>query len=255
MINNPLTELLNKKKKNLLNIYFTAGFPQLEDTNKILQTIENSQKVDIVEIGIPYSDPVADGETIQESSKIALNNGMTLSLLFNQLSKNSYKIPIVLMGYFNTIYVYGIEEFCKQCQKNNISGVIFPDLPIEVFIKEYLTLFNTYNISVIFLISPKTSKERLELITQNTSSFIYAVSSASTTGSKELNKNELTYLDSIQTEAPILVGFNIKNKNDLQNVFNYAHGGIIGSAFIKALNENTSETIEQKTITFLEKLN
>lgn len=236
MVSNRLTQCFQKKETKLLNIFFTAGYPNLNDTITILESLEEVG-VDMVEIGIPYSDPVADGSIIQRSSTKALENGMTLEILFNQLKQSKYKIPVVLMGYFNCILKYGIEKFCEQCVSSKVSGAILPDLPVEVYNAEYRELFEKHNLSCIFLVTSRTEKKRIKLLDKSGTGFIYAVSSDSTTGSKSINSQALEYLKKNQLQTPVMVGFNIKTKQDLESVSKYANGGIIGSAFIQAISE------------------
>src|ERR1051326_9060819 len=169
-------DLIFKEKKNLLSIYFTAGFPKLEDTNKILSELDNSG-ADMIEIGIPFSDPVADGPIIQHSSEVALKNGMNLKLLFSQLQIANCKLPILLMGYLNPVLQFGIENFCRKANEVGISGVILPDLPMEEYLSEYKNIFEKYNLKNIFLITPQTSEKRIRMIDKYSDGFIYAVSS------------------------------------------------------------------------------
>ncbi|MCP4552539.1 MAG: tryptophan synthase subunit alpha, partial [Bacteroidetes bacterium] len=185
MERNKLSDLLQTDKKNLLNIYSTAGYPAIDDTSNIILNAMNSG-VDIMEIGIPFSDPLADGPVIQQSSQKALDNGMTLELLFEQLNeiKNKVNIPLLLMGYYNSILNYGTEEFCKKCQMVGISGLIIPDLPLEVFQSEYEDVFKKYQLHNILLITPQTTDDRIKKIDNASTAFIYAVSSASTTGTR-----------------------------------------------------------------------
>ena len=237
-----LKKVLETKKEGLLNIYCTAGYPQLNDLPTIVNALHEAG-VDMVEIGIPYSDPIADGETIQKSNAIALNNGITIDLIFEQLEQCNKSIPKIVMTYFNPVFKYGLEHFCEQCQKVGVDGIIIPDLPLDLYESTYKKLFQTYGLSPIFLITPQTSGERLKFIDQLSSTFIYAVSSSSTTG-KTTGINEgsayLTGLKDLGLQHPVLVGFNISTSEDLALVNKHAQGGIIGSAFIKHLNENSS---------------
>lgn len=183
---NRIDELFKNKDGNILSIYFTAGFPNLDDTVGIMEAIEEAG-ADIIEIGIPYSDPVADGPTIQDSNNVALNNGMTLKLLFTQLEglRSKLNIPVVLMGYLNPIVQYGMDAFCKKCQEVGVDGVIIPDLPMQQYTDSYKELFDNYNLRNTFLISPQTSEKRIREIDNKTDGFIYMVSSASITGAKK----------------------------------------------------------------------
>lgn len=238
--------------KNLLNIYFTAGYPALNDTANILLQLQESG-ADLVEIGIPYSDPIADGPTIQASNMQALENGMHLALLFEQLSaiKSEIKIPVYLMGYFNSVLQFGIEKFCQKCQENNITGAILPDLPLELYQLEYAALFEKYGINPVFLITPQTSEERiLEIDKVCQGGFVYAVSSASTTGTKKGIEGAQSYLEKIKSlalKSTVLTGFNIANAEDYQFASRYTNGAIIGSAFIKAISNEKplTESIPQ----------
>lgn len=249
MVSNRITELFKNKKEGILNIYFTAGFPELEDTITIIKTLEK-EGADIVEIGMPFSDPLADGPTIQESSLVALNNGMRMTKLFEQLKdiRKEVKIPLLLMGYLNPVMQYGIEEFCKKASEIGIDGVILPDLPLDEYISDHKEMFESYNLSNIFLVTPNTSDERLQLIDKHSTGFIYIVSADSTTGNtKDLSHAE-SYFKRIQSKKlnnPTLIGFNIKDHATYSFACNYANGAIIGSAFIKAIghSDNLKETI------------
>ncbi len=234
---NKLTQLLKNKPKNLLNIFYTAGYPQLEDTTVILTALENAG-VDMVEIGIPFSDPLADGPTIQESSAIALANGMSIETLFTQLEKHTPRVPLILMGYLNPVMQYGLEAFCKRCEKIGVDGIIVPDLPMSIYELEFKAVFEKYNISNIFLVTPQTSEKRIREIDANSTSFIYAVSSASTTGSKTDFSAAADYLGKLQNmnlNTPVLTGFNIKNKQNFKDACHYVNGAIIGSEFIRQI--------------------
>ncbi len=256
---NKLTQLFEKKDNNLLNIFFTAGYPELEDTPIILKSLYEAG-VDLVEIGIPFSDPLADGPTIQESSKQALENGMSIEKLFTQLElfKNQYpkiEIPILLMGYFNPVMQYGLEKFCERCQKVGVDGLIVPDLPLEIYASRYKSIFEEYNLSNVFLVTPQTSTERIKQIDEQSTGFIYAVSSASTTGSKSDFGSAASYLErlaSLDLKTHILTGFNIKSAQDFQQACKHVNGAIIGSAFIKALQEEGE--IQSKTTSFVKSI-
>jgi len=235
-----LKELFDTKKEPLLNIYFTAGYPELESTTEVLEALEKAG-VDMVEIGIPYSDPVSDGPTIQGSNTIAIENGITVDKIFEQLSLSSTNIAKIAMAYFNSVYMYGVEAFCKNCSAYGISALIAPDLPIEIYKAKYQSIFEKHGISIIFLVSPETSEERIRYIDECSTSFIYAVSSSSTTGKgKNLNsaKAYLSRLKAMNLKSPLMVGFNISSKQDFDFVADYAAGGIIGSAFIKHITKN-----------------
>lgn len=225
-----------------LNIYFTAGIPTLEDTAEIMKTIQNSG-ADMMEIGMPYSDPVADGPVIQEAHELALKNGMTIAKLFSQLKsvKDEIKIPVILMGYINPVLSFGFEKFCEECANSGVSGLIIPDLPPIEFEKNYQPILEKYGLNFTFLVTPETSEERIKYLDSLSSGFLYAVSSSSTTGNenKEVKNDEyLNKLASINLENPVMIGFGIKNKTDFEQVTEKAQGGIIGTAFVKILLEN-----------------
>lgn len=225
-----------------LNIYFTAGVPNLEDTGKVAQLIQDSG-ADMMEIGIPYSDPVADGPVIQDAHILALKNGMTIAKLFEQLLeiKDSVTIPKVLMGYINPVLQFGFENFCKKCQEVGVSGLIIPDLPAFEFEKQYGEILKKYDINFSFLVTPETSEERIKYLDSLSSGFLYAVSSSSTTGNANAtlkNDDYLSRLASLNLKNPVYVGFGIKNKQDFESVTEKLQGGIIGTAFVKILLEN-----------------
>ena len=237
-INQKLSE-----NKNLLSIYFTAGYPNLDDTITIIQDLEKNG-VDMIEIGLPFSDPLADGPTIQESSTKALKNGMTTELLFNQLKdiRKSVSIPLIIMGYFNPMLQYGVEAFCKKCEEIGIDGLIIPDLPIDVYVEQYQHIFEHYGLINVFLITPQTSVERIRYIDTISKGFIYMVSSASVTGSASGFGTEQTdYFERIskmQLKDPQIVGFGISDRETFAQATKFAKGAIIGSAFIKNLTLN-----------------
>ncbi len=242
---NRITQLFSHKSKDILNIYFTAGYPNKDDTETIIRELADAG-VDMIEIGIPFSDPVADGPTIQHSSQLALNNGMTLALLFEQLAHiRSYTdIPLLLMSYLNPVMQYGIEAFCKKAAEVGIDGLILPDLPMFEFEQNYRKLFDRNHLSHIFLISPQTSEDRIQKIDQASTGFIYAVSTDSTTGrSEDLTKTQEEYFNRIKgmnLQNPFLIGFGISDAKSFQKATTYAHGAIIGSAFIKSLGKTGS---------------
>lgn len=236
---NRIDQLFETKKENILSVYFTAGFPNLNDTVEIIQQLENNG-VDLIEIGIPFSDPTADGPTIQRSSEIALKNGMNLNLLFEQLKniRQIIKIPLVLMGYFNPVYQFGVERFCKKCAEIGIDGTILPDLPLDEFESEYQSIFQQNNLHNILLITPQTSENRIRQIDNASSGFIYMVSSSSTTGAgKKVADFQQEYFVRVKTmnlQNPQLIGFGISDKATFDNACKYANGAIIGSAFVKS---------------------
>lgn len=244
---------INKKMqedKKLLSLYFTAGYPELNNTVKIIEDLEASG-IDMIEIGLPFSDPLADGPTIQNSSTIALKNGMTTNLLFEQLKdiRKTVSIPLIVMGYFNPMLQYGVEAFCKKCAEIGIDGLIMPDLPLAVYQDEYEATFKKYNLKNIFLITPQTSNERIKQIDEASDAFIYMVSSASVTGSKSGFGDEQTAyfkrIASMQLKNPQIVGFGINNNETFTQATEDAKGAIIGSAFIKHLTENGVDTIKE----------
>lgn len=239
-----------KEDKKLLSIYFTAGYPSLNDTAEIIQHLERNG-VDMIEIGLPFSDPLADGPTIQESSTAALRNGMNTELLFDQLKeiRKTVSIPLIMMGYFNPVFQYGVEAFCKKCQEIGIDGIILPDLPLDVYQEEYETIFKKYGLINVFLITPQTSEERIREIDEASNGFIYMVSSASTTGVKAGFGDETeTYFDRINSmnlKNPQIVGFGISNSDTFNQATKKTKGAIIGSAFIKHLTQNGVEKIDE----------
>ena len=246
-MNRIITKLQGTKK--ILSIYFSAGYPHLNDTVQIIQELEKNG-VDLIEIGLPFSDPLADGPIIQGSSTAALENGMTTKLLFEQLAtiRESVSIPLIIMGYFNPIYQYGVENFLKKCLAVGIDGLIIPDLPATVYAKEYKNLFEKYDILNIFLITPQTPDERIRYIDSISSGFIYMVSSAAVTGNSEgfgqIQENYFERIHNLQLTNPQIVGFGISDKTTFNQATKFAKGAIVGSAFIKYLTENGTKTIE-----------
>ncbi|MEK9852570.1 MAG: tryptophan synthase subunit alpha, partial [Flavobacteriaceae bacterium] len=236
-----------KGDKKLLSIYFSAGYPKLEDTVPILKQLQSSG-VDMVEIGLPFSDPLADGPTIQESSTQALRNGMSTKKLFQQLEgiRKEIEIPLIIMGYFNPLLQFGVENFCKKCHEIGIDGLIIPDLPVEVYHEKYKTLFDQYGLYNMFLITPQTSESRIRFIDQVSNGFIYMVSSASVTGAKNtFGQTQKAYFKRIQNmnlKTPTVVGFGISNAETFTDATYASRGAIIGSAFIKFL---ATEGIDQ----------
>lgn len=237
---NRITQLFSQKSGNVLNVYFTAGFPKLNDTVTILEALQEAG-TDIIEIGMPYSDPVADGETIQQSNQAALENGMSIKLLFEQLQgiRQKVSVPILLMGYLNPVVQYGVERFCQACQQVGVDGLILPDMPLQEYQDEYKPLFEQYGLSNIFLITPQTSETRIRLIDEISEGFIYMVSSASVTGSRTgISDTQEAYfrrIEAMKLRNPRLIGFGISNHETFAKASQYAQGAIIGSAFIKVL--------------------
>jgi len=244
---NRIKQKLQEDKK-ILSIYFSAGYPNLDDTVQIIQDLEKNG-VDLIEIGLPFSDPLADGPTIQTSSTAALKNGMNTALLFEQLKdiRKSVSIPLIVMGYFNPVLQYGVEEFCAKCEQVGIDGLILPDLPLDVYKEEYQAIFIKHGLLNVFLITPQTSEERIRAIDDTSEGFIYMVSSASTTGAKQgFGTEQSTYFDRIanmQLKNPQIVGFGISNAETFRQATQKAKGAIIGSAFIKHLTKNGIEGI------------
>jgi tryptophan synthase alpha chain len=238
---NRIIELFNKKQSEILSIFFTAGFPNLNDTKTILENLEKSG-VDLVEIGMPYSDPVADGETIQMSNKVALDNGMSVSLLFEQLAeiRKTVSIPLILMGYLNPVEQFGVERFCQKAVEVGIDGLILPDLPIDLYIEQYKPMFDKYNLSNVLLVTPQTAEERIRMIDDNTDGFIYMVSDNSITGKTAdgISDNRLAYFNRINKmnlKNPTIMGFGIHDKATFQMACEHSKGAIIGSAFVRLL--------------------
>jgi tryptophan synthase alpha chain len=248
---NRIHYLFNTTQDRVLSIYFTAGFPKLEDTIPVMEAIE-AGGADIIEIGIPYSDPIADGPTIQDSNTIALENGMSMKKLFEQLKGFRAKVhlPVVLMGYLNPIIQFGMEEFCQKCKEVGVDGLIVPDLPMQQYLDEYKSLFDSYGLVNTFLISPQTSEKRIREIDENTDGFIYMVSSHSITGAKaEISAEQIAYFERVQAmnlKNPRLIGFGISDAQTFTTASQYSNGAIIGSAFIKKIkdSQNLSQDIQ-----------
>lgn len=251
---NRLTNLFQVKRSKILNVYCTAGYPKLDSTLKVLNALQKSG-VDIVEIGIPYSDPIADGPVIQESNLLALSNGISINLLFEQLKdcRDTFEIPLILMGYLNPVIQYGFEKFCQHAKLIGADAIILPDLPIYEYQNTYGKYLIENDLHFIFMITPETSEERIRQIDALSSSFIYAVSSSSTTGNKEVNedkiKSYLVKLRDMDLINPVLVGFGIKDKKSFQLVSEFTNGAIIGSAYIQILQNGTD--IESCTLEYI----
>lgn len=255
-MNNRLSKLFSKKNKAVLNIYCTAGYPYLDSTKEVLLALQNAG-ADMVEIGIPYSDPIADGPVIQQSNMQALQNGMSISTLFQQLQnlRNDINIPIVLMSYLNPILQFGIEKFCQQAEKVEVDGVIIPDLPMHEFKTLYGQYISRHNLTFTFLITPQTADERIKQIDELSTGFIYAVSSSATTGFHKSTVNKVDYFKRLQTMRltnPVLVGFGISDKKSFDEACEFTSGAIIGSAYIRALQ--SASNIEQVTKNFINKI-
>lgn len=243
---NRIDQAFIDKKKDLLNVYFTAGYPQLKDTLEIAENLEKGG-ADLIEIGLPFSDPIADGPTIQESSTKALGNGMSLKLLFEQLAdlRKKVTVPVLLMGYINPVLQFGFEAFCQKCQKVGIDGLILPDLPMYEYEEMYKDILEQYGLYNVFLITPQTSEERIRKIDGLSKGFIYMVSSASTTGAKTgISTQQIAYFErvkALQLKNKLLIGFGISDHTSFSKACEYADGAIVGSAFIKLLADNSSE--------------
>ena len=238
------------RKEKLISIYFTAGYPNLNDTIPIIKKLQKAG-VDMVEIGLPFSDPLADGPTIQESSKIALNNGMTSEKLFNQLKniRKEIDIPLVIMGYFNPILQYGVNNFCESASRTGVDGLIIPDLPVDVYHDKYQNIFEKYNLYNMFLITPQTSENRIKFIDKISKGFINMVSNSSITGAKgSIKKSQIKYfkkISSLNLKTPQLIGFGISNFETYNNASMYSRGAIIGSAFIEFIKNEGINNIEK----------
>ena len=242
---NRIEKLFNEKGRNILSVYFTAGYPHRDDTVTVVRELA-ARGVDMIEVGIPFSDPMADGPVIQESSTVALRNGMTLTRLFGQLEniRQETDIPLILMGYLNPIMQYGVENFCRSCRKVGMDGVIVPDLPFRDYLEDYKPVGDRYGLKFIMLITPETSEERIRLIDAHTDGFIYMVSTASTTGTREsFDKKTRDYfsrIDAMGLKNPRLIGFGISNRATLEDARTYAAGAIVGSAFVRLLGSESS---------------
>ena len=245
---NRIQSVLEQNYK-LLSIYFTAGFPQLEDTFSILKQLEASG-VDMIELGLPFSDPLADGPTIQESSTQALKNGMTTDKLFDQLKdvREHISVPLIVMGYFNPMMQYGVERFCQRCKEVGIDGLIVPDLPVDVYHEQYQGLFQKYGLLNMFLITPQTPDARIRFIDEVSEGFIYMVSSAATTGAQssfgDAQAEYFKRIGAMKLNAKLLVGFGISNAETYQAATAHSKGAIIGSAFIKHLEANGANSVK-----------
>lgn len=235
---NSLHETILQNKNNNLSVFFTAGFPTIASTKEILGIL-NDTAVDFIEIGIPFSDPLADGQVIQHSSTVALNNGMTLDLLFEQLKeiKNAISKPYLLMGYLNSLLACGIEAFYRKCREAGVHHIIIPDLPVTEYIEDHKVIADKYEVSPVFLITPDTSLKRIREIDNISNAFIYLVSGNTTTGNDSSIQTEaIKKIKSIKLKNPLIIGFGIKNKSDYTEACKLVNGAIIGSAFIKVID-------------------
>ncbi|MEZ4826396.1 MAG: tryptophan synthase subunit alpha [Bacteroidia bacterium] len=246
-MNNRLTRLFASKNSDVLSIFLTAGYPSLHDTATLIRHLAASG-ADMIEIGIPFSDPVADGPTIQQSNQKALENGISLSLIFEQIKdiRQSVDIPLLLMGYINPVIQYGVENFCHKAKETGIDGVILPDLPVNEYLAHYQGLFESCDLSNIFLVTPQTSEDRIRKIDQISNGFIYVVSTDSTTGKTEgFGQSQIDYFErlaAMKLRNPTLVGFGISGPETYRMATRYHSGAIIGSAFIKAISGGAAET-------------
>lgn len=255
-MSNRLIELFKKKNKDVLNVYCTAGFPNVDSTVEVMKALQTNG-ADIIELGMPYSDPLADGEVIQQSSTVALKNGISISLLFDQLKdvRKSIGLPVILMGYINPVLQYGFQAFCNRAAEVGVDALILPDLPMYEYETEYKSLLQQHNLTLIFLVTPETSEERIRKIDAVTSGFIYVVSSSSTTGNNKDIAEQQAYfkrLQEMKLKNPLLVGFGIKDKTTFRAASAYTNGAIIGSAYIKALQDGRD--IKETTKTFLDSI-
>ncbi len=244
------------KNSGLLSVYFSAGYPALQDTSAIIESLQKNG-VGMIEIGLPFSDPLADGPTIQASSQQALSNGMTSELLFSQLIniRETITIPLLIMGYLNPILQFGIENFCKRCNEVGVDGLIIPDLPVSIYESEYRDIVKKYRLHNIFLITPQTSTERIRYIDSISSGFIYVVASDNTTGTlKDFDDNQTNYfkrISDMNLKNPIIIGFGIGNQQTFDQATKYASGAIVGSAFVQFIAENPICDIGKFTAKFL----
>ena len=251
---NRINQLFETKKKDLLSIYFCAGYPEVDNTAEVIRVLVQNG-VDMIEVGIPFSDPMADGPEIQKAASHALKNGMSLHRLFEQLEdiRSVVDIPLLLMGYLNPIMQYGFENFCRSCRECGIDGCIVPDLPFDIYLRDYKPVADKYAIKMIMLITPETSEERIRLIDEHTDGFVYMVSSAATTGAqKSFDEKKKAYFQRIQAMSlrnPRMIGFGISNKETFRLACENAAGAIIGSKFVTLLGEHISpETAIRKLL-------
>src|SRR5688500_15770173 len=241
---NRITELFNRKKSRILNIYCTAGYPALDSTLEVMKALQ-ANGADMIELGMPYSDPLADGPVIQASSAKAIENGMTISKLFTDLKdfRKDIHVPVILMGYMNPAMQFGFEEFCSKAAEAGIDGLILPDLPMYEYETEYGEIINRYGLKFIFLVTPETSEERIKILDRLSTGFLYAVSSSSTTGNEKSMEQQAGYFKKLQEmnlNNPVLIGFGIKNNDTFNAACKFSNGAIIGTAYIKALEHNGS---------------
>jgi tryptophan synthase alpha chain len=253
-----IKKLFEKKNKNILSVYFTAGFPSLNSTLTVMKSLQDAG-ADMIELGIPYSDPLADGPVIQSSGTIALANGMTITHLFKQLKnfRNEIKLPVLFMGYMNPIMQYGFESFCRDAAAAGVDGLILPDLPMFEFEKEFGIMVRKFNLDFVFLVTPETEEARLRKLDQLSSGFIYAVSSSSTTGKVAALGDQEKYFERLQRmklQNPVLIGFGIRDRSSFLKACTYANGAIIGTAYIKVLENAAEKEIPASTKKFINSL-
>jgi tryptophan synthase alpha chain len=253
-----ISELFNRKKQDILNVYYTAGFPALNSTLSIMKHLQEAG-VDMIELGIPYSDPLADGPVIQSSGSTALANGMTIRTLLRQLEnfRNEIRLPVLLMGYMNPVIQYGFENFCRDIAQVGVDGLILPDLPMYEFDMEFGEIIKKYGLDFVFLVTPETGEMRIRQLDSRSSGFLYAVSSSSTTGKTvtlEEQENYFRKLQSMNLANPVLIGFGIKDKSGLKKACSFASGAIIGTAFIKILENAPSEQLSGRITDFINSL-
>jgi tryptophan synthase alpha chain len=255
---NRLTQLFKRKKSNILNVYFTAGYPKVSDTEGVIAALDKAS-VDLIELGMPYSDPLADGPTIQESGAKALENGMNLNLLFDQIqsARKITEIPLILMGYYNQVMQFGDDKFFEKCAEMGVDGLILPDLPLSVYEEKYQKRLADLNLKISFLITPQTPPDRIRKIDKLTTGFVYVVSSYAITGSTTgISDEQIAYfkrIEAMKLKNPRLIGFGISDKTTFDTACEHANGAIIGSAFIKALGRADTEgsSVEQATADFV----
>lgn len=245
-----INDLFQRKSERVLNVYCTAGFPKLNSTLEVMEALQDNG-ADLIELGMPYSDPLADGPVIQHSGSVAISNGMTIAVLFEQLKemRSRIHVPVILMGYMNPVLQYGFEQFCRDAAAVGIAGLILPDLPEYEYETEYAAVLKKYGLDLIFLVTPETSEDRVRKLDQLSNGFLYAVSSSSTTGSdKNMGDVEvyLKRLKSYNLRNPVLVGFGIRDQESFNAASRFANGAIIGSAYIRAIEHAEDVQVETK---------
>ena len=251
-------QLFERKKQNVLNVYFTAGFPALNDTLNIMKSLQESG-ADMIELGMPYSDPLADGPVIQSSSAIALSNGMTIRMLFEQLKnfRKEIQLPVLLMGYLNPILQYGFENFCRDASGAGVDGLILPDLPMFEFKNEFGAIIKKYGLDFVFLVTPETEETRIRELDQLSDGFLYAISSSSTTGTQAVLGDQDSYfkkLQSLKLKNPVLIGFGIRDRSSFSAACEHANGAIIGTAFIKILEKASGQEMPGRIKEFIQSI-